>query len=72
MLLIDYDFLQTIMNVPNTPEYAGYNTKRCREGHTQKSATQAIYTPLIDMTPCDSSTMMTAMVEEIDKLIWSS
>ena len=61
---IDYDFLQTIINVPNTPEYAGYNTKRCREeGHTPKSATQAIYTPLIDMTPSDSSTMMTAMVE---------
>ena len=47
-----------------TPEYGGFNTRISREqGHTVKPATKAMYTPLIDMTPSDPSTMLTAMVE---------
>ena len=61
---LDFDFMKQIITDENTPEFAGYNTKLCREqGHASQSATRAIYTPLIDMDPADPDTMLTAMVE---------
>ena len=48
----------------NTPEYGGFNTRLSREQcQSVQAATKAVYTPLIDMTPSDPDTMMTAMME---------
>ena len=48
------------MTVENCPEYNGYNTRECRrQGQTMQP--KAVYLPLIDMTPSDPDTMMTAI-----------
>ena len=40
-----------------TPEYHGYNTKNAREqGHTVRTATNAIHLPLVDMNPAEPET----------------
>ena len=62
--VLDFDFLKRVITKPNTPEFGGFNTKLSREqGQSAQPATRAIYTPLIDMTPADPDTMMTAMVQ---------
>lgn len=59
-----YQFFHDITSNPNTTEYNGYNTKLSREqGHYIKTATNAIYTHLIDISPSDPDTIMTAMME---------
>ena len=62
---IDHHFLQEIVdNGSCTPEYNGFNGALARNhGHSVKPATTAIYTPLIDMTPSDPDTIMSAMIE---------
>ena len=61
---MDLDFFKRVITGPNTPEFGGFNTKLSREqGQSAQPATRAIYTPLIDMTPADPDTMMTAMVQ---------
>lgn len=61
---LDFEFMKQIVSDKNKPEFGGYNTKLCREkGLISQPATRAIYTPLIDMDPTDSDTMLTAMVE---------
>ena len=62
--VLDFDFLKRVITKPNTPEFGGFNTKLSREqDQSAQPATRAIYTPLIDMTPTDPDTMMTAMVQ---------
>ena len=62
--VLDFDFLKRVITEPNTSEFSGFNTKSSREqGQSAQPATRAIYTPLIDMTPADPDTMMTAMVQ---------
>ena len=59
----DFDFLCDIVSKEDTPEFKGYNTQLAREqGHPIKPRTRAIYCPLIDMSPADPNTMLTAMV----------
>ena len=61
---LDFEFLNEIGNDKNCPEYNGFNTKITREqGQSLKPKTNAIYLPLIDMTPSDPDTMMTALHE---------
>ena len=49
-------------NNDNCPEFNGYNTQICRDqGHSPKFRTKTIYMPLIDMTPSDPDTIMTAL-----------
>ena len=61
---MDFEFLRQLQEDPDTPEHGGFNTWLAREqGHALQPATTAVYTPLIDMTPADPDTMMTAMVE---------
>ena len=61
---LDFQFLKTIVTDPNTPEFSGFNTQFMREhNQTPNPATKAVYTPLIDMTPSDPATIMTAMME---------
>ena len=61
---MDFGFLKRVITKPNTPEFGGFNTKLSREqGQSAQPATRAICTPLIDMTPADPDTVMTAMVQ---------
>ena len=60
----DLAFIKQVTSEPNTPEFGGYNTRICRtQGHAIKPATRAIYTPLIDMSPANPDTILTAMKE---------
>ena len=60
----DLQFLKDITTHPETPEYSGYNTKNAREtGQGLKKKSKTMYLPLIDASPTDPSTMMTALVE---------
>lgn len=60
----DFYFFKSVATKPFTPEYGGFNTRMARmEGQAVKPATTAAYTPLIDMTPSDPTTMKTAMLE---------
>ena len=61
---IDCAFLKSVTSEDCTPEFGGFNTCLAREqGHSLKPATKAVYRPLIDMTPSDPDTMLTAMIE---------
>ena len=59
---MDFLFLKEMSNNDNCPEFNGYNTQICRDqGHVPKLKTKAMYMPLIDMTPSDPDTIMTAL-----------
>ena len=62
---IDFRFLQSIIRMPeDTPEYGGYNTRNEKLSHCpSRPKTKAIYTPLLDTTPCDPDTVLTSMYE---------
>ena len=60
----DFDFLRSVATKPSTPEFGGFNTKLTRmQGQGLKPHTKSMYTPLIDMTPSDPTTMKSAMLE---------
>ena len=61
---LDFKFLEQINRSENPIEFGGFNMQACREElHEVKPKTTAIYMPLIDITPSDPTTMMTAMVQ---------
>ena len=56
-----FSFMQDILSSYQCPEFNGYNTRQCREaGQYTHMKTNADYLPLIDMTPLDPDTIMTA------------
>ena len=58
----DLAFFLDVTTKPASPEFNGYNTAMSREqGHTVQPKTKAAYLPLIDMTPSDPDTIMTAL-----------
>ena len=60
----DFGFLQDVVTSPDCPEFNGYNTRLCREaGMLPRPCTRITYLPLIDMTPSDPSTMLTAIYQ---------
>lgn len=60
----DFIFLKASHLSPDVPDYNGFNTRHAREsGESIKPGTTLMYTPLIDRTPSDPSTMLTAMIE---------
>ena len=60
----DVSFMKSVVTDPGTPEFNGYNMKQSREqGHTICPYTKAVYLPLIDMSPAEPDTILTAMVE---------
>ena len=62
MRKLDFEFLKRVNSEQNVPEFAGFNTKLCREdGQCVQPATRAIYTLLIDMDPADPDKMLTAV-----------
>ena len=59
-----FEVFKSIATKPKTPEYSGYNTRYVRKLRALKGKkTMAVYTPLIDLTPSDPTTIMTAMIE---------
>ena len=62
--LRDFQFVKDIIHEPNVPDFSGYNTKHMREnGKTVKTKTKVIYKPLVNKTPSDPSTILTAMCD---------
>ena len=62
--LYDFDFLRSVATKPSTPEFGGFHSKLTRmQRQGLKPRTKAMYTPLIDMTPSDPTTMKSAMLE---------
>ena len=60
----DSDLLRSVATKPSTPEFGCFNTKLTRmQGQGLKPRTKAMYTPLIDITPSDPTTMKSAMLE---------
>ena len=61
---LDLEFFQAIATKSDIPKYSGYNTKETREkGVSRGKKTECMYTQIIDLTPSDPNTMMTAMIE---------
>ena len=61
---LDIAFLRDITNNEACPEYNGCNTMVTRQqGVSMQPKTKAVYLPLIDMTPSDPDTIMTARHE---------
>ncbi|CAH3187555.1 unnamed protein product, partial [Porites lobata] len=61
---IDFSFLRDVTNEESCPEFNGYNTTLTRQqGISYAPKTQAAYLPLIDMTPSDPDTILTALHE---------
>lgn len=56
---MDFDFSNS-----TTPEFPGFNIPSWRVSKTDtRPATRAVYRPLVNLTPSDPTTTMTAMVE---------
>ena len=61
----DFHFIKSILKSDETPDYNGYNATKIRNnGESLKSKTKVIFTLLLDGTPSDLSTVLTAMIEE--------
>ena len=61
---VDFTFFQMIVGDHNTREYGGFNTRLFREqGQSVQAAMKTVYTPLIDMTPSDPDSMMSATMK---------
>ena len=61
---MDFLFLKEMSNSDNRPEFNGYNTQICRDqGQLPKFKTKAMYMPLINMTPSDPDSIMTALYQ---------
>ena len=57
-----FQFIKEIITKPNVPDFGGYNTKQMRENYqATKNKPKVIYKPLINKTPSDPSTILTAM-----------
>ena len=56
--------IKDILTKKYVPEFAGYNTIAAREaGQIAKPKSRVIYKPLINKTPSDCSTVLSAMCE---------
>ena len=60
----DFCFITNPLEDQDAPDYSGYNTKIARiSGQQIKQQTSVMYRPLINKTPSDPSTMLTAMID---------
>ena len=60
---LDFNFLSTVFQEANTPEYNGFNTRFCREAGMMPASKSAVrYMPLLYMKPADPDTVNTAIV----------
>ena len=61
---LDFQFIKDIVIQTSVPDFACYNTKQMRESdQSTKPETKVIYKPLINKTPSDPSTILTAMCD---------
>ena len=70
----DFLFLKSCVINPNTPDFSGYNTRTTgKTGQSLKAKSKVYCRPLINKTPADPSTMLTAMcdLEKISKMLIS-
>ena len=59
---LDFNFLLSVLQNPETPEYNGFNTRICREAGMKLARKSAVrYMPLINMKPADPDTVNTAI-----------
>ena len=71
----DFQFLKSSVISRITPDFSGYDTRRTREtGQSVKSKSRLYDRPMINKTPTDLSTMLTAMcdLENISKDVGQS
>ena len=60
----DFQFVKDMVIQTSIPDFAGYNTEQMREsGQSTIPKTKVIYKPLINKTPSDPSTILTAMCD---------
>ena len=60
----DFQFIKSIVKSDETPDYNGYNIINIRNnGQSLKSKTEVIFPSLLDPTPSDPLTVLTAMIE---------
>ena len=60
----DMQFIKDILTKKDVPDFGGYNTIAAREaGQIAKPKSRVIYKPLINKTPSDCSTVLSAMCE---------
>ena len=65
----DFLFLKSCVISRITPDFSGYNTRGTREtGQSVKSKSKVYYRPMINKTPTDPSTMLTAMCD-LEKIL---
>ena len=61
---LDLEILKSIVTSDKVPEYGDHTTSVSREqNHTMKPATDTRYRPLIDIAPCDPSTIKRVLLE---------
>ena len=57
-----FEFIKGALTTESNPDFNGYNTREIRmAGKRAKPNTKVYYRPLIDKTPSDPSTVLTAM-----------
>ena len=64
---LDFQFVKDMVIQTSVPDFASYNTKQMTEsGQSMKPKTKVIYKPLINKTPSDPSTILTAMCDIVN------
>ena len=60
----DFDFIQAALSSDDTPDFNGFNTEKMRRSNQDiQPKSEVRYRPLINKTPSDPSTMLTAMTD---------
>ena len=60
----DFEFIKSSLINDKMPDYNGFNTPRtCHSGQSLKPKSKVLFTPFLDLTPYDHSTMLTTMAE---------
>ena len=61
---LDFQFVKDMVIQTSVPDFASYNTKQMTEsGQSMKPKTKVIYKPLINKTPSDPPSILTAMCD---------
>ena len=59
-----FSFFDDMATISDVPEYAEYNTRKCREnGQGKEPSTTVLYTMLLNRKPANPTTMLSAMLE---------
>ena len=62
----DFEFIKSSLTNDKVPDYNGFNTQRTRDsGQILKPKSKVVFSPLLNRTPSDSSTILTSMAEAV-------